>query len=163
MPSLLPQFLVTNNLEAYSQTFQDRGIEGLDALHTLALSSEPRVAFLSLGQECGMTTLEISRLFKAATDSAVQDEKETKQREAAKAKAKVRNWDVYQVYVDITQVFPLPAIRMNFITDFASLVTHSRPSGRPSGTQSARGSGRRRLTPSGDKWKSRQRSKKNAE
>jgi len=85
---LLYKFLVTNNLEAYSQHFEDRGITVLDPLHELTKSEEPRAAFLSLGQECGMSTIETSRLFKAAKDSAIQAEKDANEKAAAKAKAK---------------------------------------------------------------------------
>ena len=124
---LLHKLLVTTNLEAYSEQFQNKGITSLDALHAMTVSSEPRQVafsadthararplnpyfaprtyvsehyttyhhtsydwqtFLALGQECGMSTNEISRLFKACTDSAVQAEKDAKARAEEKQKRK---------------------------------------------------------------------------
>jgi hypothetical protein len=124
---LLHKLLVTTNLEAYSEQFQNKGITSLDALHAMTVSSEPRQVafsadthararplnpyfaprtylstilrttnhtsydwqtFLALGQECGMSTIEISRLFKACTDSAVQAEKDAKARAEEKQKRK---------------------------------------------------------------------------
>ena len=84
---LLHKLLVTTNLEAYSEQLQNKGITSLDALHAMTVSSEPRQTFLALGQECGMSTNEISRLFKASTDSAVQAEKAAKAQAEANAAA----------------------------------------------------------------------------
>ena len=39
---LLHKLLVTTNLEAYSEQFQNKGITSLDALHAMTVSSEPR-------------------------------------------------------------------------------------------------------------------------
>ena len=68
----LKQALVNCNLGGFKEALQDNGVATIYDLHAVVQMNEPRQEFLTLGRACGMTTSEISKLYKAARNSHQQ-------------------------------------------------------------------------------------------
>ena len=74
----------------FKEALQDNGVATIYDLHAVVQMNEPRQEFLTLGRACGMTTSEISKLYKAARNSHQQAQQAASQKEAERAQAQAQ-------------------------------------------------------------------------